>query len=178
MILRPATIDDARAIAQVHVNCWRTTYRGILPHEVLDGLSYDEREEHWRDWFGGKHGQKFTFVAVDPADQIVGFASAGLERTGNPIYHGEIYAIYVLQSHQRQGLGRRLVEAVVGTLRNGAIDSMLVWVLAQNPACRFYECLGGRRIRTQQIDIGGVAFDEVAYGWNDLPGFCLTRPSQ
>lgn len=173
MTLRPATISDARAVARVHVDCWRTTYRGILPDAVLDGLSYDQREQHWCEWLGGKRGEKFTFVAVDPAGQIVGFASAGPERASDPVYRGELYAVYVLQSHQRHGLGRRLVTASADLLLQASIDSLLVWVLTDNPACRFYEKLGGRPIRAQQIDIGGVAFDEVAYGWNDLQRLCV-----
>ncbi len=44
---------------------------------------------------------------------------------------------------------------------------MLVWVLADNPMRRFYEALGGRLLREKKVEIGGVALDEVAYGWRD-----------
>lgn len=39
-----------------------------------------------------------TYVALDPSGQIVGFAS-GVERTGDPVYKGELNAIYILKSH-------------------------------------------------------------------------------
>ncbi len=42
---------------------------------------------------------------------------------------------------------------------------MLVWVLADNPACMFYEAIGGQKIYEKQIDRGGVMLNEVAYGW-------------
>jgi hypothetical protein len=32
----------------------------------------------------------------------------------------------------------------------------------------FYEALGGVRVREQTIEIGGVVFSEVAYGWASL----------
>jgi hypothetical protein len=39
---------------------------------------------------------------------------------------------------------------------------MLVWVLADNPACMFYEAIGGQKVYEKQIDIGGVMLNEVA----------------
>jgi hypothetical protein len=46
---------------------------------------------------------------------------------------------------------------------------MFLWVLEANaPARRFYETLGGALVRDQPIEIGGVIFTEVAYGWPDL----------
>ena len=33
-LVRPADVDDAAAIAAVHVAAWRSTYRGLLPDEL------------------------------------------------------------------------------------------------------------------------------------------------
>ena len=79
-----------------------------------------------------------------------------------------MYAIYVLEAYQGRGLGRDLTLDVVARLVADGRRSMLVWVLADNPACRFYEALGGRRVEVKRISIGGVELDEVAYGWTDL----------
>ncbi len=68
----------------------------------------------------------------------------------------------------RRGIGAALVGRAAESLRAAGFNSMLVWVLAENPACHFYERLGGTRIRTQSITIGGIALEEVAYGWRDL----------
>lgn len=40
MQIRKATINDAEGIAKVHVDSWRTTYKGIIPDEFLYNLSY------------------------------------------------------------------------------------------------------------------------------------------
>jgi hypothetical protein len=37
--LRPATVADAAAISHIHVESWRTTYRGVVPDAFLDALS-------------------------------------------------------------------------------------------------------------------------------------------
>ena len=48
-----------------------------------------------------------TFVA-EGGGGIVGFSCAGPERSGDPTYRGEVYAIYILRAFQDQGLGRQL----------------------------------------------------------------------
>ena len=82
-------------------------------------------------------------------------------------YLGELYAIYIPKPYQRQGIGRSLTSTVVKRLAQENIFSMLVWVLSDNPACEFYETLGGQQIYSQQIERGGVKLNEVAYGWVD-----------
>ena len=43
-LIRPATLEDAPAIARVHVDTWRTTYAGIVPDEHLAKLSYERSQ--------------------------------------------------------------------------------------------------------------------------------------
>ena len=47
---------------------------------------------------------------------------------------------------------------------------MLLWVSRRKSfsARRFYESLGGKVVRSQEINIGGVDLVEVAYGWKDI----------
>jgi hypothetical protein len=47
------------------------------------------------------------------------------------------------------------------------MNSMLVWVLRDNPSRGFYEALGGEYVREQAITIGGANLIELAYGWPD-----------
>jgi ribosomal protein S18 acetylase RimI-like enzyme len=172
MLLREATLNDVLAIAQVHVNTWRTTYRGTIPDDYLAQLSYEKRERGWMEIFSSaKDTGNFTYVTEDASGQIVGFVNGGVERTGHLIYKGEINAIYILKTYQNQGIGRRLVMATANRLAQANIHSMLVWVLADNSACKFYEALGGQKIEQKILEIAGVELDEVAYGWSDTQMF-------
>jgi hypothetical protein len=45
---------------------------------------------------------------------------------------------------------------------------LLVWVLSDNTARRFYEALGGKYVRAATITIGGVPLPDCAYGWRDI----------
>jgi GNAT superfamily N-acetyltransferase len=167
VIVREARPQDARGIARVHIDSWRTTYRGVVPADYLDRLSVDDRARRWRQNLAQPGDKQCVFVAEDDRGEIVGFASGGPERSGDPVYAGELYAIYLLQERQRQGIGRRLTRAVAERLSQYGMGSMLLWVLAANPSRRFYEAIGGQQLRTETIAIGGVTLDEVAYGWTD-----------
>jgi len=45
---------------------------------------------------------------------------------------------------------------------------MALWALIDNPACRFYERLGGVTAFEVEIEIGGKRLPEAAYGWPDI----------
>ncbi|MEO1148102.1 MAG: GNAT family N-acetyltransferase [Cyanobacteria bacterium J06638_22] len=168
MLIRDATHDDVPAISRVHVDTWRTTYRGIMPDEHLAKLSYERRE---RGWYAvlekAAEDGNFTYVAQNESGDIVGFANGGKERTGDPVFRGELTGIYIRQAYQGQGLGRQLVQMIAERLSQSGLDSMLIWVLVDNPACGFYAALGGDRVREQELQIGGKSLIEVAYGWLD-----------
>jgi ribosomal protein S18 acetylase RimI-like enzyme len=165
-VVRPADVEDAAAIARVHVDTWRTAYRGLLPDDflaALDGAGYEDR---WRRTLAGGAGR--VYVAED-GRQVVGFASGGPERAGEEGFSGELYAIYVLQESQGRGHGRRLVQAVARGLRERELPNMIVWVLGDNHQARhFYERLGGAYVRSQPITIGSALLQEVSYGWRSL----------
>ena len=165
MFIRKAELKDAVGIAKVHVDGWRTTYKGIVPDTYLDNLSYENREQMWMSGIE----QDNVYIAEDEDGRIVGFASGGKERTGKyDRYVGELYAIYLLEGQQGKGLGRKLVQTVVDDLKEKKLNSMLIWALKENPACRFYETLGGKQIDTAEIEIEGKKLSEIAYGWDDL----------
>lgn len=168
MIIRKAKLADAPAIAKVHVDAWRTTYHKLMPADFLANLSYKQRETIWVEILSSISQGNFTYVAEDENGTIIGFASGGKERSGDRLYDGELYAIYIIEQYQRQSLGYELISAITVSLIESGIRSMLVWVLADNPAYRFYERLGGRQVNQKQVEIGGVQLIEVAYAWTDM----------
>jgi len=169
-MIRVATILDAPEIARVHVASWRTTYQGLLPDDYLASLDDAGYEDRWKRALAETSIR--IYVAQDESKagaEVVGFASGGRERAGEPGYAGELYAIYVVRDAQRRGFGRELVRAVVGGLGDLGLADMIVWVLRDNLAARgFYERLGGNFVRSQPITIGPVTLEEVSYGWRRL----------
>ena len=165
-MVRPALQEDAEGIARVNIATWQSAYRGLLPDDFLASLSEASYAERWRRIL--RDGSSSVYVVEQP-EGIVGFASGGRERAGENGFAGELYAIYVLASAQRQGHGRELVRAVAGALREMKLKDMIVWVLHDNASARqFYERLGGIYVRSQPITIGTATLEEVSYGWRRL----------
>ena len=167
MNIRPANVNDAAAIAKVHVDSWRTTYQGIVPDDYLISLSYEQHEQLWRQILTNPSRSNFVYLAEEESGPVVGFVSGGPERGGDSVYSGGLDAIYLLVSAQRQGIGRRLAGELVTRLMQDGMTALLVWVLAANPARKFYERLGGQVVYERTENIGGVSLIEVAYGWID-----------
>ena len=170
-VLRPAQVDDALAIARVHVDTWRTTYVGIVPGEHLANLSYERCQTGWIEHLSNSQSGECTFVAEAQSGQIVAFASGGPLRDALAGSDGELYNIYVLKSFQGMGYGRLLVSQVARDLASRGYHSLVIWVLRDNPACRFYEGLGGRLVAEKVVEIGGKQLSDVAYVWSDLAVF-------
>jgi GNAT superfamily N-acetyltransferase len=138
-----------------------------MPDDTLANLSHEQREVFWREEIAKENAPGRVIVAEDNG-VVVGFASCGPERTQNPIYTGELYAIYLFQQHQGRGMGRNLTRAAANCLLEQGHIGILVWVLEQNPAHKFYEALGGQEVERKTIPIGGVNLIAVAYGWRDI----------
>jgi L-amino acid N-acyltransferase YncA len=169
-MIRTATFHDVKSIAKVHVDSWRTTYKNIVTKEFLASLSYEKREQLWERVLTNGNGG--VFVAENSQGEVIGFASGGKERTEKyDQYKGEVYAIYILQQYQKKGIGKELLKAVAHYLTSKQLNSMLVWVVEDNKSCLFYEALGGKKIETMEVEIGGRKLNEVAYGWADLSEF-------
>lgn len=167
VIIRKADSQDAASIAKVHVDSWRTTYKGMIPDRILDHLSYEQREQMWTHVLVNQKNNP-VFVAEDDENRVVGFATGGKERSGTTIYRGELYALYVYEDVQRNGIGRELIRAVVNHLKEMQYNNMLAWVLKNNPALGFYEHMGGKKFSERMEEIEGAPMIEYAMVWDDL----------
>ena len=154
-------------MAAVHVSAWRDTYRGVIDDAVLEGLSEERSETRFRERITSP--AVICTVAENDRGQIVGFACGGPERADEHNVDGEIYAIYILQQYQRQGIGRRLVKALARAFAGRQYASMLIWVLSGNcNAATFYQTLGGEVLTTKPLVIGSCEYEVTAYVWRNL----------
>lgn len=137
--IRTAAVDDAQGIAIVHVASWQTAYRGLMPNEVLDALSVEQRADGWRQIISDADAPGRTIVA-DRDGQIVGWASFGPGRDEGAHERGELWGLYAHPSAFSSGVGHALLSAVEVALRADGYTSAYLWVLDGNDrAARFYE---------------------------------------
>ena len=142
VVIREATSDDARAIAEVHMASWRWAYRGDLPAEFLDGLTVDDREREWREWLAPEQGAG-TLVALE-GGVIVGFCSFGPSRDGDADERtAEVRTIYLREEVAGRGIGRDLFASANDRLHDLGYRRATLWVMASNERSRrFYERSG------------------------------------
>ena len=162
-IIRKGTSADALGIATVQTLSWKITYNGIIADTYLDNLDIDSKAEWWT-----KAISQNVSVYVAETDRLVGFATGGKGDGQDSNYEGELYAIYLLKEFQGKGIGKMLFDEVAKEMTQNGINSMLVWVLKDNPSKDFYIKQGGKLIKEEVIEIGNQKLTEEAYGWSDL----------
>ncbi|NQD68823.1 GNAT family N-acetyltransferase [Bacillus haikouensis] len=153
--IRKANPSDAHGIANVHMNSWKTTYKGIVSDRYLESLIIEDKRVRWDGILAGSHQ---TYVCELNNGDIAGFASIGKERDN--LYEGELYAIYLLEEYQRNGLGSVLLKFAMDELKSQGHSNMLVWVLKENPSKHFYYSFDPVVVKEQNISIGGEDYKE------------------
>jgi ribosomal protein S18 acetylase RimI-like enzyme len=171
LTIRTAELDDAPAIARVHVETWRSTYGGIVPQTYLDGLTVPNRAVAWTRLLEQSGRSILTMVSEDHNRRIVGFVSGGALRHADARFQAEISSLYVMQAYQGAGHGRRLFMAASNRLAQLGYTGLFVWVLADNPARAFYEALGGEAVSEMTREFAGKSLREIGYGWTDIPRY-------
>ncbi|WP_027007479.1 GNAT family N-acetyltransferase [Conexibacter woesei] len=126
-MIRPATADDARALAELEVRAWRWAYVDFVAEE--DMITIADRVERWSE-----RGVDGAFVAeVD--GRVVGVVQVDDE--------GQLRGLYVEPAAQGAGLGAELHDHALEELRRRGVDDATLWVFEANGHARgFYERRG------------------------------------
>ena len=167
-LLRHARPDDAEAIAALHVESWRSAYRGLVPDEFLGDALDGERLQAWRDRFAAPDPhRRFTLVAAS-GDRLVGFTCvlADAEPSHGPLLDN----LHVKPGWRGRGIGARLLHESRVWVRHAVPGQpMHLWVIEGNAEARaFYRAQGGieddRRINL----MAGIEVPAVRYTWPAL----------
>lgn len=169
--IRPALPADAEAIGALHVRAWQAAYRGILPDELLDGLSVAAWGERRRKALQSPWGPLVANHVLEGPSGVLGWASSGPTRDPDldASRVGEIYALYLEPVAVGRGHGRALFEHALATLADQGFLEAMLWVLEGNArARRFYERAGfdlDPSAPLKSVVVGGRTLDaaEVRY---------------
>lgn len=151
--LRGARRDDAGALAALHAESWRRTYRGVFDDAFLDGGVVDERRAAWEARLGpggaATIGEGLVVVAervggarVRPPRGLLGFVCAvSRADDGFGVF---VDNLHVAAGHEGLGLGTALLARVAAWASEAGIaGAPYLWVAETNlRARRFYEARG------------------------------------
>lgn len=142
MKARPATAEDAAAIARVHVASWNAAYRGVIADGALDALTEDRLTPEWRRAVETGDG---VVAVVEDSGTVAGYARYGPARDGDLDHEewAEIFGFYVDPAAWGRGAGRTLMEHVTDDLRDRGFRDACLWVVQVNERAQaFYRALG------------------------------------
>jgi ribosomal protein S18 acetylase RimI-like enzyme len=139
--IRPATAEDARAIAVIHSEGWRAAYPHIFPSEAFDRRTVDTREQEFREFFAAP-GEGHVIWVSEWAGEVVGFAYTRPGADADISNGGELKLFYVAPALKGVGIGGPLFAHAVADLVERGMQPYL-YTLQENHAARaWYERRG------------------------------------
>lgn len=169
-MIRIATVNDASAIAAVHVRGWQAAYRDFFPRDFLDGLSVERRAEQWVAWLAEPSQPTAVY---ETSAGILGFVSIGPSRDADASpTTGELMSIYVEPAVWRRKVGSELMSWATAAVPVRGWTAMTLWTIADNRGTRaFYERCGWVPDGASKSEaFAGQALSQVRYAWHGGSG--------
>lgn len=127
VLIRVATIDDAGAIRSIYNNEVEshTSTFDLVPRSLEDQ----------RNWLAERSGV-FSAVVATISGSVVGFASLSPYKE-RPAYRTTVESsVYVARDQGRQGIGRALMEHLVGVARDSGFHCVMARIEASSEPSR------------------------------------------
>lgn len=165
---READEGDVAAIADLHAQSWRTSYRGAYRDEFLDGDVFAERREVWEQRMSAPAANQFVLLACEE-QRLAGFICAyGRE---DEEWGTLLDNLHVSPEFHRRGVGARLVTDLGSWCRRHYADcGLYLWVLEQNERAQsFYRSQGASdRGGAVFVPPGGGEIHSRRYAWTSV----------
>ena len=178
LTIRPATPNDAQAVARIRVQGWRFAYQGLISQDYLDSLSVAEDTERIRGYLsqfphnsphsrpeavqGSSDGEKRSFMLAARGDAVLGFCrfSAAPNKTNRAeravpagTMIGRLHSLYIDPDSLGQSIGHTLMNHALSTFAAWGCERATLWVLEGNSrAISFYERQGWRCTGATKVD--------------------------
>ena len=132
MKIREATVNDIQNIIEVVQSSYKSSYRGYLPDEYLDGLCITE--DIFQKWLG--YIQKNECYIFETQNQIVAFM---MLESNKETKICEICILYVNPDYQKQGIGSSILDYIFDIKRKQSYKKCKLWTMKEGPAILFYK---------------------------------------
>ena len=91
--IRQAKIEDTEKIVDININSWISTYKDIVPKDVIEKRKTNRNEiiNRWKK----KIEEDQSFYVIEDNQEIFGFVSFGNSYNEKYKDYGEIYSLYL-----------------------------------------------------------------------------------
>lgn len=145
--VRHPKLDEAPAIAEVHVKSWQQAYTGILPEQFWNDQALQRRTDSWREMLADQaHRARTRVTEVDGA--IVGIAQIGPPREEDLEVEHELYLLYLLEDHYGSGAASEMLTELLND------KSAALWVFKDNPRAQAFYRKHGFEADGLEKDLG------------------------
>lgn len=166
IIIRTATINDVEKVAKIKIEGWKTAYRGIIDDEFLGNMNLNEEIEKRKN----NIEDGVDIIVAELNNEVVGFClyrNHIKDPESYPNANCEISSLYVKNSLKRNGIGTKLMKHVIQKLQKQGKTQMILGCLKENyPSRAFYEKMGGKYLKTENIKFGNKEYEEVIYEYD------------
>jgi len=146
MEIRKANYSDAEAIAELHTNSWRNTYKNALNADYLKNIVPSERKSVWLKRLSEPKTNQYVIVAENKGE-IIGFSCAfAADNTDLGSYCDNLH---VNPLYQGKGTGTMLLKKTAQYCFQQAPDVGMYLLVNQDniKAQQFYETCGARNLK-------------------------------
>ncbi len=132
--IRPATIADLRAINDI--------FNHYVHHSTCVWTTSPCSDGERRAWYE-EHGKTMPAIVAESNGRILGWGALSSFRTAYTLAGTLEDSVYVHHEFRRQGIGRRLLQALIDEARHVGIHSILANISAdQQPSIHLHEAFG------------------------------------
>lgn len=139
ILIRDATEADLAAIRDIYNDAVEHT-TAIWNDQLID-------VENRRAWLEMRRAKGFPVLVAEMDGKVAGYASYGDWRAFDGYRHTVEHSVYVHKDARGAGIGKALMEALIGRAREGRVHVMIAAIEAGNTASiRLHESLGFRLV--------------------------------
>ena len=137
--VRFACLNDLLDIVDLHINTWKESYKDYIDEDSIQKMTQVSQERLMN--MSSKIDKNLVYIA-ELDNKIVGFATLANEIQNHCT---EIKQLYVAPSHQRLGIGQKLLKHIFSDLQSKGCQKVVLWTLKNyEKSNSFYHKNGGQ----------------------------------
>ena len=122
-IIRLATIKDCDELSNLKQMVWNETYRGIYSDEKIDSFDYKKNSIKFLNIIKNPNVELYV---VEDNNKLVGYMDCGIPYRPYKDYKQEIGLLYLLKDYQRKGIGKKLFNIGVNSIKNKGYNEFFI----------------------------------------------------